>query len=423
MRLAAQLYGSIMNSDNHVCLTCIGDDHLRTQAAPTAGVGDCEYCDAQNVPGITVAELCGLVLAPLQAHVVHGESMAHFDGDSDRPSYEQEGNDLNAMLQEEVGVDDELADHLADELVDSDGYDPSDGDTPFFSGETNYVRRYVSSEGYGELWNEFCERVKHQRRFFDDDAKAMLARLLGDGAADPTIRLPAMAVGPGTPIPHLYRARRARTTEEAESFLKHRAKELGPPPSAAATAGRMNSQGIAVFYGAVTEDTAVSEIRPSVGGLAVVGKFLIPTPLRLLDLSRIREQFTGSVFAPNYADRAARCRFLEGFHARIARPVLPHEEQIEYLPTQAVAEYVHAVLGFDGILYASVQLGEIEEPEPSHYVTVVDLTKEELARHNVVLLGATGRALRIVEAEAVRVTAIRVEHRHEFVGGVWVRGA
>jgi hypothetical protein len=183
-----------------------------------------------------------------------------------------------------------------------------------------------------------------------------------------------------------------------------------------ATAGRMNPEGISVFYGAVTQATAVSESRPSVGALAVVGEFHIPSPLRLLDLSRIREQFTGSLFAPNYVDRAARCRFLEGFHARIARPVLPHEEQIEYLPTQAVAEYVHAILGFDGILYASVQLGEVEKPEPSHYVTVVDLTDKELAQHNVVLFGPGSRLLRIVDAEGVRVTAIRVDHRPALVG-------
>jgi hypothetical protein len=99
--------------------------------------------------------------------------------------------------------------------------------------------------------------------------------------------------------------------------------------------------------------------------------------------------FTGSIFAPEYEDRVYRRRFLEGFHALIARPIQLHHEPHEYIPTQAVAEYVANVLSLDGILYASSQLGSIPEtPEPKPYVDTTELTDEELALHNVVLFGA-----------------------------------
>ena len=50
-------------------------------------------------------------------------------------------------------------------------------------------------------------------------------------------------------------------------------------------------------------------------------------------------------------------RFLEEFHRRISRPVLPSDEALEYLPTQAIAAYVAGVMGLDGVIYASTQVG------------------------------------------------------------------
>jgi hypothetical protein len=405
-----------MATGNHVCLTCMGDEHVRALALPTAGHGDCDYCASVNVPGIALGEVAELITETLEQSLVPGDDEAHYGGDSDRPEYVQEGDDLCTTLQNELEIDDQLASDLADELIERDPTDPRDGGSPFFDSETCYVRRHVRGTEYDALWREFCDRVKHKHRFFDERARNLLAQLLGEGLAGtgaPEPRLPELVVGPSTRIPFLHRARCARSQEEAKLFL-HTSRELGPPPHDKATAGRMNPQGIPVFYGAASLDTAVSEVRASVGGLVVIGQFHVERTLRLLDLSRIQMQFTGSIFAPGYLDRAARARFLEGFHARIMRPVLPHEEALEYLPTQAVAEYVHTTLNFDGIFYQSVQLGEIEDPEQSQYVRNVEISDEELGRHNVVLLGAATDIPRLVAASVVRVTAVEVRHSREF---------
>lgn len=50
-------------------------------------------------------------------------------------------------------------------------------------------------------------------------------------------------------------------------------------------------------------------------------------------------------------------KFLEVLHRRLSRPVLPSDETLAYLPTQAVAAYVTNVLGLDGIIYSSTQVG------------------------------------------------------------------
>lgn len=130
----------------------------------------------------------------------------------------------------------------------------------------------------------------------------------------------------------------------------------------------------------------MAEVRPSVGGLVAACAFQISGNLRLLDLSRIRVAFSGSLFAPEYEDRASRAAFLRNFHRLIARPIHPNQEPLDYIPTQAVAEYVANVLQFDGILYASAQVGAVPDEEyDDHYVNVEELTDEELAEHNVAI--------------------------------------
>lgn len=149
----------------------------------------------------------------------------------------------------------------------------------------------------------------------------------------------------------------------------------------------MNSAGISVFYGALSEDTAISEVRPYVGSLVVVGQFDITENIRVLDLSQIGIGFAGSIFDPEYESTAARYRFLEGFHSLIAKPIQPHEEQLEYIPTQAVAEYVSNVLGFNGILYGSAQLGAVPENDSEPNFWTHELSDEDLREHNIVLFG------------------------------------
>jgi hypothetical protein len=128
----------------------------------------------------------------------------------------------------------------------------------------------------------------------------------------------------------------------------------------------MNPVGIPVFYGALSIDTAIAEVRPSVGSRVVVGTFHVTRKIRLLDLPRLGDHWLGSIFDSGYADALSRQKFLETFHWMISRPVQPSDEPLEYIPTQIVAEYVANVLKFDGILFASAQRGNSESPYGSN---------------------------------------------------------
>lgn len=162
----------------------------------------------------------------------------------------------------------------------------------------------------------------------------------------------------------------------------------------------MSPGGMPVFYGAFAADTAVAEIRPWVGSFVVVGEFRPRRPLRLLDLRRLGHVHEGSLFDPDYDERVNRLRFLRQFHARIVRPVAPHAETWAYRTTQAVAAYVTTELGFDGILYASVQVGAAPtDPDDDDDLSGHDdddapviraFDDDDIGQHNVVLFGTAG---------------------------------
>ena len=122
----------------------------------------------------------------------------------------------------------------------------------------------------------------------------------------------------------------------------------------------MNAEGIPVFYGAMEEGTCVSEIRPPVGSLVILGRFEILTPIRILDLSAISIVYSEiSHFDANYSEARSRERFLKELVEEIGRPIMPHEETREYLNSQIVADYLANRFegGLDGIIFRSAQTG------------------------------------------------------------------
>ena len=153
---------------------------------------------------------------------------------------------------------------------------------------------------------------------------------------------------------------RPLSTEELKSILELPSREIGPPPSKLAKAGRMNPQGISVFYGAMDKHTCMSEVRAPVGSSVVVGKFELLTTIRLLDLDALAGVYAGgSIFDPDYIERKGRAAFFRHLVSEISRPVMPQDEGLEYLSTQAVAEYLAQKTNprIDGIIFRSSQTG------------------------------------------------------------------
>lgn len=120
----------------------------------------------------------------------------------------------------------------------------------------------------------------------------------------------------------------------------------------------MNAHGISVFYGATDPLVALSEVRPPVGCNVAIARFEIARPVMLLDLTALSDgMMNGSIFDPTYLDRLQRAAFLRRVSDRITVPVMPDDEDLGYLVTQAVADFLATIdqPDIDGILFPTVQ--------------------------------------------------------------------
>lgn len=96
----------------------------------------------------------------------------------------------------------------------------------------------------------------------------------------------------------------------------------------------MNARSISVFYGANDPLVALAEVRPPVGCTVSVARFLIIRPIKLLNLTALRDAMTeGSIFDPHHLDRLQRAAFLRQLSDRITMPVVPDDEELGYLVT------------------------------------------------------------------------------------------
>lgn len=220
-------------------------------------------------------------------------------------------------------------------------------------------------------WQKFCVEIKERARFFStlawDELSDVFQNLESMRTSDG--RSVIKDVGPGSPIESLYRSRLALTPDKVRSILRAPGQQLGPPTSNHSGSGRMNPRGVPVFYGSMSMNSCVSELRPPVGSIVIVGRFTLLRPLRLLDLSSLEQalEAKASPFDSEYSNLVSRQAFLSAFADVAQRPVLLGDSLSDYLPTQVVAEYLSEQhrLNLDGIIFPSTQ-----RPSGAHNVVL-----------------------------------------------------
>jgi hypothetical protein len=128
--------------------------------------------------------------------------------------------------------------------------------------------------------------------------------------------------------------------------------DLGPVPSACATANRMSPTGISMFYGSDDVETALAEVvAHKRRSLAVLAAFELVRPIVVLDFANIPRGRASSLVGDI---------LLHEFVGDLRKPVeFDGREHIEYMPTQIVTEYFRrrTPVEVDGILFRSVHQG------------------------------------------------------------------
>jgi len=336
---------------------------MKTEIRRSGAVHSCHFC-GRNRKSIRLRDLADRVDGVYMQIVRMAKEVPVFENDSDRVRYEADGQNPKDIVRDMLGCEEGLAEAVVNRLSEKHQWAVQrDGETDWYDDSSfGYKVRIPRDPQFSETWNDFCESVKHHRRFFNPSARKHLDEILGAAlnAGWPVSNPIRMIGGPedDTEYRYVLRARAANDIGDRRRIYSAPARELGPPPSSAASPGRMNAAGISVFYGAFDLQTCIAETRVPVGGAAVVGRFEILRPLRILDMRAFdRTAWGGSVFHPQFIRNHAYVAFLREFHAEIRRPVLPNTETLEYLPTQVMAEYLATMVQppIGGIIYSSVQ--------------------------------------------------------------------
>lgn len=329
-----------------VCPNCFSDGALSDIVRHHAKSKVCSYCRRKSTKDVA---------APL-------DDVAEHIFDCLNQRYEDAANGVGWDEGEYVGAEVwETWDLLENEV------DVSDLSGDLLSDLSNALPAQTWSriDPYGPLerdvmswsWRDFCETVKHQRRFFFQahlkptdprSEKVSPAELLASVAGGCATFGLVSTLKPGQ---RLYRCRARKKEQKFTDPL-----DLGPPPAAGASQSRMSPAGISMFYGSFDMATAAAETMTAPGRHAMA-EFRTTRPIRVLDLGR--PPFV-SIFDHKLGSLDEWAVFMRAFIKDLQRPVESNGEQhYEYVPTQIVTEYFRSGTGptgkLDGITYSSVK--------------------------------------------------------------------
>ncbi|WP_268753363.1 RES family NAD+ phosphorylase [Arthrobacter sp. RIT-PI-e] len=335
-----------------MCLVHITDPFLLRRVSPHATTGSCWLCDQNELwvagPVVNLARV---------AEVVDETAGRH---------YNHEGQFFDEQQILEPRTTEEVVEALLEGCITSDVFDGvCKVVAELIWEEQDWFEPYdMDHEASVEFeWQDFEQSVKHESRLLSAPRghKASTApernyefvHSLLVFAADHAGLIQTLSRGR-----KLYRARTARDARGLEREAKKEPQEqLGPAPEDRASAGRMNAQGVAMFYAALDVETACAEVAlHSPYDEVVAGTFIVQQELRVLDLTQslpLRSVFDDS--PPQEGDY--RLSSLGYYVKRITQPViLDGNHPVDYAPTQVLTDAFRYWTNpqIDGIIYPSL---------------------------------------------------------------------
>ncbi|MGP1906802.1 RES domain-containing protein [Metabacillus sp. JX24] len=199
----------------------------------------------------------------------------------------------------------------------------------------SYLEEKSVLKGYS--WGEFVKYIKHENRFHSNHVNYVVLK-------DYLKRL-TTTVEEDT----FYRARISNNKELDKT-------EMGAPPSAFATSGRANSEGISHLYLASDTGTVISEIRPSLSDTVYIGKFPIREELKVVDFRLLKGLDVFRFTDPTMY--AINLEIFNEMNKAISKPVRSGDSKLDYLPTQFIVDYIKSLnktesAGYQGIVFES----------------------------------------------------------------------
>jgi len=345
--------------NRRLCFECVLEPLLREKIEKDGLHGTCSYCQ-QDEKTLSINQIADSVQSIFTQFYRLIESPSLEDQPIAPVSVDQP---VTQVIQDLVEATEMIAEDIRCVLAEREAAEDGDGSKDdSFNPEKRYVKEpRLDSWEFDYNWRRFEKSLKNETRYFNRSAEDLLTSIFVGIEEHRAIngRPIIVEAGPGNDFVKLYQARVFQTEKSFREAMKQPDVGVGPPPRSAAAAGRMNAAGISVFYGATRATIALAEVRPPVGSKVLIGCFEVIQPLKLLDLVALTDlaDEEGSLFDDGHIHRLRRAEFLRGLSRRLSKPVMPNDQPLDYLPTQAIADFLAtaATPPLDGIIYPSVQ--------------------------------------------------------------------
>lgn len=353
------------SEEKFICYNCIGENFLAGIVENDLTNTTCSYCGTEEIEAYSLNDFADLIDIAFEQHFERQSENIPDDWSLEQikrlaSEWEPDGQPVIYAIMDAAVINEQISKDVQ-MILEAKHYSRSSaeiGETNEYHSESYYDYKSPDDASWQEQWVSFEETLKTKTRFFSKDASEYLKSIfykldyLKSDSEKPVVK----NIGPNTDILHVFRARAFQTDEKLKLALLSPTEELGPPPYVHAKGGRMNANGIAVFYGATNAKTALAEIRPPVGSKVITAKFEISRSLKILDISALSSiAVNGSIFDKDYASLLTRTTFLRKLSQRMTKAIMPDDEHFEYLPTQAIADFLGSEMGFDGIIFSSAQ--------------------------------------------------------------------
>jgi hypothetical protein len=352
----------------YCCEMCFSDDMIHTFIQEHGQSGDCPYCKSKKVKVCDTEQVGDFIKAGLRRAYEEVDYLLVKEGLCHPLSIHEILTEELCIFSERLLSLDETYIILLEDMMDSqlslrDIKHGGDKDLEFqdiFG--NNFMQRTIFPSDLSDMgeikmrstWDRFKYICQHYNRFFDMSSKPTREHLLK------VLENIWQQVEKRVYKAQLHRIRIYNLSGEnirADLEEMDQYQEIGPAPYMTVKQNRMSPAGIPYIYLSNSFKTCAKETHISDGQTALWGKFTLKKPLLLLDLtveSIQKQNFdTGSIFSEEYnPDMLWIKDFLLRFAHEISKPVLEETANLDYVPTQLMAEYIRKS-GYQGIVFSS----------------------------------------------------------------------
>lgn len=203
-----------------------------------------------------------------------------------------------------------------------------------------YIRCLNSKETFEFIrsWEQFLDEVKQHNRF--------LPRVSLD-----SLRLQDILSRYVKTVKAGTRIFRARITMDDVALSDD---QMGKPPRNKATGGRANPSGIPYLYVSYDIETPIYESRAGLIDYVTVAEFELTQDLTVVPLCDFRNINPFESEDDSDLDTALTMeKYLKLFERELSRPIRKQDQELDYIPTQYLCEFIKRQINVDGVEYSS----------------------------------------------------------------------